>query len=281
MTTGAASPPPARSRRLRIPRATGIMARHRGAIRVQEDRAPLVTHLEELRTRLFWATGWLLAAFAVCYARRDDLFELLAAPLDDRWPLQTLGVTEPFFTSLSVAAQAAFVLTTPVLAWHGWRFVRPAIAPSARRTIGALLLVAPVLFTTGVVFGYFVVLGPAVQFLLGIGPDSIEVVVRANEYYSFVATTLLAIGAAFCFPLVLLGLARVGIISSDRLRASRKFAAVLMVVVAAMLPTADPVSLALEILPLFALYELSIIAIRIQERLLARSAAASKLDPAA
>lgn len=246
----------------------------------------LVDHLAELRTRLLWCAGWLVVAFALCYWQRDRLFELLDRPLDDRWPLQTLGVTEPFFTSLSVAAQAAFVLVLPVVAWHAWRFVRPAIAPDARGTIRALLIVAPLLFAGGVAFAYLFVLGAAVQFLLGIGPDSIEVVVRASDYYHFVSTTMLAIGAAFCFPLLLLGLARVGILTAERMRGSRRLAYALMVVLAALLPTADPVSLAIEILPLVALYELSVVAVAIQERRLRRdtelaaAAADDSPDPA-
>lgn len=238
--------------------------------REREDTAALVDHLSELRTRLLWSAGWLLVAFAACYSQRDLLFRLLDRPLDDRWPLQTLGVTEPFFTSLAVSAQAAFVLVTPVIAWHAWRFVRPAIDPGARRTVRTLLVVAPLLFTSGVAFAYLLVLGPAVRFLLGVGPESIEVVVRASDYYHFVTTTLLAIGAAFCFPLVLLGLARIGVLGVERLRSGRRVAYALMVVVAALLPTADPVSLAIEIVPLVALYELSIVAVLVQERMVAR-----------
>lgn len=279
MTSGAA-PRPTRRRN-----PVAIVRRRRQSAasapvrpRDRTDRAPLVDHLSELRSRLLWCAAWLVAAFALCYSQLDLLFDLLDRPLDDRWPLQTLGVTEPFFTSLAVAAQAAFVLTTPVLAWHAWRFVRPAIEPSARRTVKWLLVVAPALFTGGVVFAYLLILGPAVQFLLGMGPDSIDVVVRANEYYHFVTTTLLAIGLAFCFPLVLLGLARVGILSEQRLRSSRRVAYALMVIVAALLPTADPVSLALEILPLWGLYELSILAVRVQERMLRRRGADSGTD---
>lgn len=269
MTVGA----PRRDRRLRIRRDAATGGRRPSS---PADVATVVEHLGELRTRVMVVFGWLLAAFAACYWRREELFQLLDKPLDDRWPLQTLGVTEPFFTTLSVAAQAAFVVTTPVLAWNAWRYVRPAIAPEARRTVGLLLLVAPMLFTAGVAFGYFLVLAPAIRFLLGMGPDSIEVVVRANEYYSFVTTTLLAIGAAFCFPLALLGVARVGLLTADRLRRSRRVAYALMVVVAALLPTADPVSLALEILPLIALYELSIVAVRIQERMQSRDRAGTQ-----
>lgn len=274
MTVGAPARPARRrpSLRRRLPGIRGGSARPS----TPADVATLVEHLDELRTRVLAAFGWLLVAFAACYWRRAELFALLDRPLDDRWPLQTLGVTEPFFTSLSVAAQAAFVLTTPALAWHAWRYVRPAIAPEARRTIALLLVAAPLLFSAGVAFGYFLVLGPAVRFLLGIGPDSIEVVVRASDYYSFVSMTLLAIGAAFCFPLVLLGLARLGVLPSERLRRGRRVAYALMVIVAALLPTADPVSLAIEIVPLVALYELSILGVRAQERLVERRAAAAR-----
>ncbi|MCW2956835.1 MAG: Sec-independent protein translocase, TatC subunit [Thermoleophilia bacterium] len=262
--------PPRRRRRLPTPTLPGS-----AKLRPLDEagNAPLGSHLEELRLRVVLVGIVFLAAFGVFYWQRDVLFEVLARPLDDRWPLQTLGVTEPFFTSLSIAAQAAFVVAVPFILWHAWRFTFPAIPPHARRLIRALLLVAPALFSAGIAFGYFLILGPAIQFLLGLSPDSIEVVVRANDYYSFVATTLLAIGAVFCFPLVLLGLARVGIVTSTRLRSSRKVAVVLMVVIAAMLPTADPVSLAIEIVPLVLLYELSIVAVRVQERAVARAEA--------
>ncbi len=241
-------------------------ARARGRVRDRHEQVALVDHLGELRSRLLQCAGALVVAFGVAYWQRDRLFAILDRPLGDRWPLQTFGVTEPFFTTVAVAAQAALVVVLPVIAWHAWRFVRPAIAPDARRTIRALLIVAPLLFAGGVVFGYFVVLSAAVRFLLGIAPGSITVVVRASDYYQFVTTTLLAIGAIFCFPLALLGLARVSVLDVARMRGSRRIAYALMVILAALLPTADPVSLALEILPLIALYELSILAVAVQER---------------
>jgi sec-independent protein translocase protein TatC len=247
----------------------------------QADVATVVEHLTELRMRVVVVMGWLVVAFAFAYWQKELLFEALDRPLDDKWPIQTFGVTEPFFLTLSVAAQAALVVTTPVIAWNAWRFARPAVPPHARRTIGWLLVAAPVLFTSGVAFGYFLVLAPAVHFLLGLAPGSIDVVVRASDYYSFVSTTLMAMGAAFCFPLVLLGLARVGVLSCTRLRGSRRVAYALMVVLAALLPTGDPVSLALEILPLLALYELSVVAVRVQERMVARARSAAEAEAAA
>lgn len=251
-----------RSRAIRRPGWLSSAVSHKSA----DDAAPFIDHLAELRRRLIIIVAALVAVFVAWYIQRDLLFEILARPLDDRWPLQTLGVTEPFFTSLTVAAQAAFVCITPLIAWHVWRFIRPAIELEARRMIAVLLIVAPGLFTAGVAFGYFFILGPAVRFLLGLSPESFEVVVRANDYYSFVSMTLVAIGTAFCFPLVLMGAARIGVISSELLAKNRRFAVLGIALLAAMLPTADPVSLVLEIVPLLGLYELSIIAIRIQEK---------------
>jgi sec-independent protein translocase protein TatC len=264
--------PTTRTSRLR-PRALVRRPRPGAAARPREreDRVALVDHLGELRTRLLWCVGFLVVAFAACYWQRTLVFALLDRPLDGRWPLQTLAVTEPFFTALSVSAQAALVLVLPVVAWHAWRFVRPAIDVDARRTIRTLLIVAPLLFAGGVAFAYSFVLGPAVRFLLGIAPETVNVVVRASDYYHFVTTILLAMGAAFCFPLVLLGLARVGILTVERMRSSRRIAYAIMVVLAAMLPTGDPVSLVLEIVPLVLLYEASVLAVAVQQRALRRA----------
>lgn len=236
-----------------------------------DDTASLVGHLSELRARIIIVLGAFIVVFALCYWQMERLFTVLSAPLDKRWPIQTLSVTEPFFTSLSVAAQTAFVIVFPLAAWHVWRFIKPAIANEARRTVATLFFTAPFLFLSGVAFCYFLVLGPAVRVLLNLGPSNLHVVVRASDYYSFVTLTLLAVGAAFCFPLVLLGIARIGIIDSTKLRKNRRFAVVAIVVLAAMLPTVDPISLVLEILPLLALYELSILAISLQERRLEKS----------
>lgn len=238
--------------------------------RSRDDQVALVDHLGELRARVIWCASWMFMAFVLCYWQRAMLFGVLDRPLDDRWPLQTLGVTEPFFTTLSVAAQAAFVLVLPVIMWHAWRFVKPALDPNARTLVRTLMTIAPALFCAGVAFAYWLLLTPALHFLLGIAPESFDVVVRANEYYQFVTTTLLAVGLAFCFPLVLVGLARVGILNVERMRSSRRVAYALMVVLAALLPTADPVSLAIEIMPLLLLYEMSVLAVALQERRLSR-----------
>jgi sec-independent protein translocase protein TatC len=257
---GAITSPPRQRFRVRLP--------GRGVLQIVRpgERASAITHLEELRWRLIVVLSALVVAFAVAYTWRELLFELLNRPLGSEYRIQTLSVTEPFFTSITVAANAAFIIVFPIAVFHCYRFVSPALEPEHRRTIRAISLIAPALFVLGVAFSYLLVLAPAMSFLLGFGGDSFDVVVRAQDYYRFVVMTLLASGLAFLFPLVLIGLGQIGVLSPATLRAKRKVALVLIAVVAALLPTADPVSLALEILPLIALYELSIWVLVIQDR---------------
>lgn len=276
--TGATTASPGRRRRLPLRpaggfRPGGLRRRARTSLD-QGDTAAVSEHLGELRRRVIVVTAAFLSCFIAAYVLRDHLFALLNRPLGGRYEIQTLAVTEPFFASLTVAANAAFMVVVPLVAWHAWRFVAPAMAPAARRSTCSLVVLAPALFFSGVAFCYLFVLGPAVRFLLGLGEEGFNVTVRAQEYYAFVTMTMLGMGLAFLFPLVLLGLARVGLVTSERLRGNRRIALVLMVVVAALLPTADPVSLAVEVLPLLGLYELSVLLVRMQERATERREAA-------
>src|SRR4029079_3762615 len=111
---------------------------------------------------------------------------VLNKPLPRGIHVQTLSVTEPFFTSLTIAAHAAVLVAFPVLVYNAYRYISPALVPEQRRAVRALLVGSPALFLTGIVFAYMVVLGPGVHFLLGIGQGSFQVAVRAQEYYSFV-----------------------------------------------------------------------------------------------
>lgn len=235
--------------------------------------ATAIDHLEELRWRLFATIAWFVACLGAALAWNDQLFTLLNQPLGDRFTVTTLGVTEPFFTSLTVAANAAFVATFPVIAYNGWRFVSPALDLPKRRAVRRLALAAPLLFLAGVAFCYEFVLAAAIRFLLGIGADNFNVTVRAADYYSFVSMTMLAMGIVFLFPLLLLALAHAGIVTSTMLRANRRIALVLVAIMAALLPTADPVSLAVEMLPMIALFELGVLLVRLHERSVSRSAA--------
>jgi len=231
-------------------------------------------HLAEMRARAVWCALVLGAGFGVGWYFQDTLFAILNRPLGGEYRVQTLAVTEPFFTTLTVAAHLALMVCLPAVLYHGYRFASPALQPAQRRGVRGLLCAAPFLFYAGVAFCYFLVLGPAVRFLLGMGEGSFDVAVRAREYYSFVASTLLATGAVFLSPLVLLGLARVGLLTTAQLRANRRVALAGVAIVAALLPTADIVSLVVEIVALTALFELSVLLVAFQERLARRREAA-------
>ncbi|HET7426836.1 MAG TPA: twin-arginine translocase subunit TatC [Gemmatimonadales bacterium] len=178
----------------------------------------------------------------------------------------TLGLGEPFSTSVTIAFAFALLLGLPFLLIQAWAFISPAIAPAERRAVRPLLLCAPVLFATGVAFAYLLVLPPAVRFLQGFNHGAFDVLVQARAYYRFELTTMLALGAMFEIPVVLLALGRVGVLSSAALRRHRRHAIVGLSVLGALLPGTDPVTTVLEALPLFGLYEATIVLLRVSER---------------
>ena len=178
----------------------------------------------------------------------------------------TLGLGEPFSTSITVAFAFALLLGLPFLLAQAWAFAAPALAPADRRAVRPLLALAPALFATGVAFAYFLVLPPAVMFLQRFNHGAFDVLVQARAYYRFELMTMLCLGAIFEIPVLLLALGRAGILSSTTLCRHRRYAIVAALALAALLPGADPVTTLLETLPLIPLYEGTIILLRFNER---------------
>jgi sec-independent protein translocase protein TatC len=238
-----------------------------------EEEASLVEHLTELRHRLFICLGSIVPAFALAYAFHDHLIERLKDLLPPGTPLVTFGVTEPFLTSLKVSFYAAIALVLPIILWQVWSFLAPAVGEDTQRVLGVFVVLATALFATGVAFCYVIVLPKALTFLVDYDSNLYTTQIRASDYLSFVALTLLAFGIAFEMPIFVLALVRLGVLSSARLRSNRRVGYVLMLAFAILLPTVDPVSLALEVAPLLVLYELSIWVSVLMERRWERSAA--------
>ncbi len=238
-----------------------------------EEEASLVEHLTELRHRLFICLGSIVPAFALAYAFHDHLIERLKDLLPPGTPLVTFGVTEPFMTSLKVSFYAAIALVLPIILWQVWSFLAPAVGEDTQRVLGVFVVLATALFATGVAFCYVIVLPKALTFLVDYDSNLYTTQIRASYYLSFVALTLLAFGIAFEMPIFVLALVRLGVLSSARLRSNRRVGYVMMLVFAILLPTVDPVSLALEVAPLLVLYELSIWVSVLMERRWERSAA--------
>ena len=224
-----------------------------------DERLTLVEHLDELRTRIIIAIAAFVVAFGLCFWQNHEILDLLNDPLPNgRVPL-TLSVTEPFVTTMTVSAYGALLISLPIILYQVYAFVLPAFSPSERRIALPILMLVPVLFVGGVVFGYFVVLGPAVHFLLNFNDNQFNIQVRARDYYSFVALTLLAMGLVFQVPMGIIAVTRLGITTPRQLRRWRGQAYVVIAVVAALLPSVDPVSMMLEMVPLIVLFELSIV----------------------
>jgi sec-independent protein translocase protein TatC len=228
-----------------------------------EDELNLVDHLDELRARIVVSIAVFGVALALCFWQNQLLLELANGPLpSDHDKLITFGVTEPFTTSVTVAAYGAIILSLPIILFQAYAFLLPAFSRQQQRAILPLLLLIPVLFIAGVAFGYFVVLPAAAKFLLNFNDAQFNIQVRAKDYYGFFAQTVLACGVVFQVPVGILAVTRLGIVRVDQLTSNRRYAYLGCAVLAAALPGVDPVSMLLETAPLIALYELSIILAR-------------------
>jgi sec-independent protein translocase protein TatC len=194
---------------------------------------------------------------------RADVARIPRQPTGDN-PV-TLGVGEPFTTTIKVSLYFALVLALPLILYELYGFIVPALSPSERRITVPLLMAVPFLFAAGVLFGYFVVLPAAVRFFVNFNSSEFNVLVQASPFYGFAATILLAMGLIFQVPVVILGATRVGIVTPRQLRKNRRYAIVACAAVAAFLP-GDAVTLLLETIPLYVLYEASILLASLVER---------------
>jgi sec-independent protein translocase protein TatC len=223
------------------------------------EEATLVEHLEELRQRLFVCLGALLLTTIVAFAFHHRLLHLLNAELPKRIgkPV-TLTVGEPFMTSMWLSIWAGLLLALPVIIWQAWAFLMPAVDARHERTIFAFTSFAVVLLGAGIVFGYELALPAAVHFLTNYDSKYYDQLVQAKSYYSFATLVLVAMGVVFELPMFVLGLVRLGIVSSAKLRRTRRVGYFIVAVIGVALPGVDPVTTMLETVPLWALYELSI-----------------------
>ncbi len=223
------------------------------------EEATLVEHLDELRSRLFVMIGAVVAALAVTYAFHHRLIIWLNQPLPEakRHPI-TFGVAEPFLTSLMVSFYAALLIALPVILWQIWSFLAPAFDDRTQRGVRWLVALATILTVGGIMFGYYIVLPAALKFLTSYDNNLYNIQIRAKDYYSFVALVMLAVGIVFQVPLFLLGLVRIGVLTSRQLRKNWRIGIVAMTALAVALPGIDPVTTLLEMIPLLTLYLVSL-----------------------
>ncbi len=194
---------------------------------------------------------------------QNAITDLSRAPAGDR-PV-TLGIGEPFTTTVGVALIFAFILALPIILYELYGFLLPAFSPDQRRGATSLMLAVPLLFVAGVTFGYFVVLPSALRFFQNFNSGEFNVLVQASQYYHFAAITLLAMGLVFQVPVAILAATRAGIVTTHQLRHNRRYAILACGAVAAFLP-GDALTLLLETVPLYLLFEVSLLVATIVDR---------------
>jgi sec-independent protein translocase protein TatC len=227
---------------------------------VADQLAVVVTALEQPASGASAATR---ASLRGVTPRLQRAITGLSAPPQGDKPV-TLGIGEPFTTTVGIALIFAFVLALPIVLYQLYGFVLPAFSPQQQRSATGSMVAIPLLFTTGVLFGYFVVLPAAVRFFQNFNSGEFNVLVQAGQYYHFAAVTLLAMGLLFQVPVGILAATRAGVVSVRQLRRNRRYALLACGLVAAVLP-GDAVTLGLETVPLYLLFELSLLLAAIGE----------------
>lgn len=248
---------------------------------MESSRAPLLDHLIELRTRLIWSIAALAGATLLCFFFARPLYNILLDPLvqvaeiergETRFELIYTAPLEVFFVELKLALFAGVFVAFPVMGWQIYSFVAPGLYKREKGAVLPFLIAAPVLFLLGALFVYWVMLPLISNFALSFeqqaaeGRAAITPQIKVSEYLSLVMALMLAFGLSFQLPVVLSLLGRAGIIGSDTLKSGRKYAVVGILVAAAFFTPPDLISQVMLAVPVFLLYEISIICVSMMEK---------------
>jgi sec-independent protein translocase protein TatC len=248
---------------------------------IDETKAPLIDHLIELRRRLLWCVAAIGVGFFICLYFAKPIFAVLVQPLlaAGQGRLIYTDIFEAFFVEVKVAFFAALMFSFPIIATQMWKFVAPGLYAKEKKAFLPFLVMTPFFFIAGASFAYFIAMPWALRFLLGfegeVGGVTQEALPAIGNYLSFSTRFLFGFGVAFLLPVLLMVLERAGIVTREHLAKSRRYAVVVAAGISAVLTPPDVVSMLLMLVPLYALYEFAILAIRLTHWRAARKAAAA------
>ncbi len=225
-----------------------------------EEELPVTEHIEELRQRIFKSVIALVVGFLIAWPFKKDILLFLEKPLpeDLRGKLIFLSPPEAFFTALKVSFFAGILIALPVVLYQAWKFVEPGLYEHEKRFILPFIFFSLLFFFGGASFAYFVILPFGLRFLLGFMGDLLTPQITVGSYISFVIQMILAFGFVFLLPVVVWLLSKLGVINYRMLENNRKYAILVIFVIAAVLTPPDIFSQVMMALPLLGLYELSI-----------------------
>lgn len=227
--------------------------------------ATYLGHLGELRSRLIKCSVAVLIGSIIGFVVHEEVLSFLAEPYQIAVPdsgLSFFRPSEAFSVVMKISLWTGFIIASPVILYQTWRFVAPALTAREKKWAIPMTGIFAVLFLAGITVGY-VALERGLVFLLGFGGDALQPVIGADLYFRFAMRFILAFGIAFEFPVFLFSAAAFGVVSSSALRSNRRWALVIILVVAAFItPTGDPLTLLMLSTPLYLFYELTILAVR-------------------
>lgn len=239
---------------------------------IDDTRAPLLDHLIELRRRLLLSVAAIAVCFGICLYFAKPIFAFLVQPLlrAGQGRIIYTKLYEAFFTEVKVAFFAAMMLAFPVIASQLWQFIAPGLYRNEKRAFLPFIIMTPVLFLMGAALAYYVAMPVAFHFLLSyqgdLGGIQQEALPAVGDYLSFTMQFIFGFGFAFLLPVLLMLLERAGIVTLDQLKSGRRYAIVGAFALAAVLTPPDVVSQLMLAVPLVALYELALVAIRMTNR---------------
>ena len=231
-----------------------------------QDDYTLVEHLTELRNRLIRSIIAVTALSVLAWNYRDFFFSIVRRPIQPFLPeggLIYTAVQESFMAHLKVAILSGIIMATPIWVYQLWKFVAQGLYKNERKFGLAFIFFGTGLFLTGICFVYFVVYPLAFEFLLNFGAGTDQAMISVNDYLSFFMTTTLVFGLAFELPLILTILGMMGIVNKPLLISLRRYAVIIICVMSAVITPPDVMSMVLLVLPLCALYEISIVLVGI------------------